>query len=115
MASALPQSGETPSIVLIGVPNQKALERVIKKLIDKNINFSDFHEPDHGIGLSAVATVPLTEEQRMVLHGYRLWDESTFNTRVAQWSEHRHSRKAYPEVGCSNQSTCAKGAGSLTM
>lgn len=108
MAAALPKgSNGIPSIVLIGVPDKKALDRVIKKLINNSINFSDFYEPDHGIGLSAVATVPVTEKQRRILHGYRLWNESTFNTRVAQWSEHRHSRKAYPEVGGSIPSTCA--------
>lgn len=104
MAAALPKNSdnETPSIVLIGVPDKNALDRVIKKLIDNNINFSDFYEPDHGMGLSAVATVPVTEEQRRILQGYKLWNESTFNTHVAQRSERRDSRKAYPEVIGSN-------------
>lgn len=102
MASALPQSidGATPSIVLIGVPNKPALERVINKLIDNQIDFSDFHEPDYDLGLTAVATVPVTEEQRAILQNYKLWNESTFNnTSVAQRSERRDSRKAYSEVG----------------
>ena len=61
MASALSRSidGDTPSIVLIGVPNKKALERVIDKLINNRIDFSDFHEPDYDLGLTAVATVPV--------------------------------------------------------
>ena len=100
MAAQLPNGlQETPSIVLIGVPNKKALERVIKKLIDHSIDFSDFYESDHGVGLSAVATVPLTEEQREALRNYKLWNFSTFNnTRVAQLTE-RHSPKGRVEVG----------------
>lgn len=100
MAAQLPNGlQETPSIVLIGVPHKKALERVINKLIAHSIDFSDFYEPDHGIGLSAVATVPLTEEQHAALRNYKLWNESTFNhTRVAQLTE-RHSSQERVEVG----------------
>lgn len=91
---------DTPSIVLIGVSDKKALEKVIDKLIDNGIGFSDFYEPDGGVGLSAVATVPVTGAQRDVLRNYRLWDESTFNTHAhSSVAERRDSRKAYPEVG----------------
>lgn len=104
MAAQLPNGlQETPSIVLIGVPDKKALERVINKLIAHSIDFSDFYETDNDIGLSAVATVPLTEEQREALRNYKLWNISTFNTPVAQWSERRSSQER-AEVGCSNQS-----------
>lgn len=118
MASALPQSTDDvpPSIVLIGVPDKDALDRVIQKLKNNRIDFSAFHEPDYDLGLTAVATVPVTEEQRAILHNYRLWDESTFNTSVAQRSERRDNRKVYSEVGGSIPSAGAKiGAGSLTM
>lgn len=116
MASGLKEQGITPSIVLIGVPDKKSLDRVIKKLIDNRIDFSDFYEPDHDMGLSAVATVPVTEEQRIILHGYRLWNESTFNNaHVAQRSERRDSRKAYSEVGGSIPSVRTNGTGGLTM
>lgn len=77
MAFTLPQSVDDlpPSIVLIGVPNKSALERVIQKLQDNSIDHSPFYEPDGDEGLTAVATVPLTEEQRAVLRNYRLWNE----------------------------------------
>ena len=106
MAAQLPNGlQETPSIVLIGVPHKKALEKVINKLIDHSIDFSDFYETDNDMGLSAVATVPLTEEQREILRGYKLWNESTFNnTRIAQRSE-RHSPQGRVEVVGSNPAT----------
>jgi len=66
-----------PSIVLIGVPNKKALERVIKKLQTNNIAHTPFYEPDWEMGLSAVATTPnLSIEQRESLRNYSIWRET---------------------------------------
>jgi hypothetical protein len=67
-------SQSRPSLIVIGVPDQKALLRVVTKLQDHNIDHQQFIEPDFDIGLSAVATVPLNEEQRGVLRNYRLWN-----------------------------------------
>ena len=78
MAYTLTQSVDliTPSIVLVGVPSQKALQRVIDKLKAHRIEFSVFDEPDNDLGLTAVATVPLDDDQKQVLQNYRLWNES---------------------------------------
>lgn len=78
MAYTLLQSVDdfTPSIVLIGVPDKKALEKVIKKLKMNRIESSAFYESDDDIGLSAVVTVPLNEEQRAILQNYKLWNEN---------------------------------------
>jgi hypothetical protein len=75
MAYTLSQSVDdsAPSIVLVGVPSQKALERVISKLQSNNIEHSAFYESDDDMGLTAVATVPLGEGQRQCLRGYKLW------------------------------------------
>lgn len=77
MAYTLSQSVDdlVPSLVLIGVPNKKALERVIAKLKLHHIDASAFYEPDNDLGLTAVVTVPLDEEQRAVLQNYKLWSE----------------------------------------
>ena len=82
MAYTLSQSADdiTPSIVLVGVPDKKALEKVIKKLKLNRIEFSAFHESDDDIGLSAVSTVPLNEEQRAILQNYKLWNENNLTS-----------------------------------
>ena len=79
MAYTLPQSVDltTPSLVLIGVPDKKALKKVISKLRLNSIEFSVFDEPDDDLGLTAVATVPLTEDQRVVLQNYKLFARSS--------------------------------------
>lgn len=66
---------EIPSTIVIGVPNQKALLRVIKKLQKNNIKFAEFHEPDFDMGLSAIATVPLVWSERQCLKDYSIWRE----------------------------------------
>ena len=78
MAVTHPHHDKTaiPSIVLIGVPNKKSLERVIQKLQKNNIDHTPFYEPDWNMGLSAVATTPnLTGEQRSALKNYSIWRE----------------------------------------
>ena len=75
MAYTLTQSVDpiTPSIVLIGVPSRKSLQKVIDKLKLHHIEFSAFYETNNDMGLTAVATIPLSEEQRSVLQNYKLW------------------------------------------
>jgi hypothetical protein len=94
MAYTLPQSVDltTPSLVLIGVPDKKALHRVMRKLRLHHIEFSAFYEPDNDLGLTAVATVPLDDEQRVVLQQYKLWTQEAFvSGQSVSRGEHDHS------------------------
>lgn len=78
MAYSLSQGvdDETPFIVLIGVPSERALQKVISKLQLNNIDHSAFYESDDCMGLTSVATVPLDDGQRSVLRGYKLWNKN---------------------------------------
>ncbi len=67
---------EIPSCIVIGVPDKVALFRVIEKLNKHAIQHHTFYEPDFDMGLSAVATAPLEQEQRRFLSSYRLWREA---------------------------------------
>lgn len=71
---------ECPNVVYIGVPDKRALEKVMRKLRDNQIPHVRFDEPDFDYGLTAVATIPISGEQREVLSNYRLWS-------VDNWSE----------------------------
>ena len=66
---------ETPSCVVIGVPDKAALFRAVEKLRKYGIDHEVFYEPDFNMGLSAVATVPIEGEQRRALSNYRIWTE----------------------------------------
>lgn len=66
-----------PNIILIGVPDVKALERVKAKLERLQIVHYAWREPDEpGLGFTAIATAPLDKPQRNQLHSYRLWKYS---------------------------------------
>jgi hypothetical protein len=61
-----------PNIVLIGVPDVRALARVQLKLRDAGITFFHWDEPDGDLGFTAIATVPIRGALRDVLANYRL-------------------------------------------
>ena len=77
MASRLssePSTSEVPYCIVIGVPDKNSLFRVVERLRAHGIGHRVFYEPDDNMGLSAVATVPLEQDQRRVLSNYRLWE-----------------------------------------
>jgi hypothetical protein len=61
-----------PNIVLIGVPDVRALDRVQLKLRDAGITFFHWDEPDDDLGFTAIATVPIRGPLRDVLKNYRI-------------------------------------------
>lgn len=63
----------TPNLIVIGVPDIKALERVMGKLARNCIKHMMWVEPDGDLGFTALATAPLTKEERLPLANYRLW------------------------------------------
>ena len=74
MASRLSNYDDTPSLVLVGVPNKSALEAVMERLARYRIPFESFEEPDYDLGLTAVATYPITnKKQRRALGTYAVW------------------------------------------
>lgn len=62
-----------PNIVVIGVPDVAALNRVLVKLRANQIPHHSWHEPDFDFGFTAIATAPLDDSQRAVLANYRLY------------------------------------------
>ena len=63
----------TPNIVLIGMPNVKALRRVERKLETAGVPHYSWTEPDNDWGLTAIATAPLRGEQRNIMSNYRVY------------------------------------------
>lgn len=62
-----------PNIVLIGVPNLKSLLKVERKLMEAQIHYFAWHEPDNDMGFTSIATVPLSGHIRSILSNYRLY------------------------------------------
>jgi len=64
---------EGTSIIILEVPDKKALLRASRRLGGKDIAHHVFFEPDFEMGESALATRPLVGEERRALSGYPLW------------------------------------------
>lgn len=65
---------ETSSIIIIPAKNKDELYKIAARLETNRIQFKMFHEPDFGMGDSAIATQPLTTpEQRKVMKKFQLY------------------------------------------
>lgn len=64
---------EDTRLVLLGVPNRAALERLAERLAIEGARFALFEEPDHGIGASALATPPSVGPVPSALRKLPLW------------------------------------------
>ncbi len=68
-----PSKHNYPNIILIGVPDRRALDRVQKKLALNSIPHYCWTEPDNNLGFTAIATIPLRPDEKIPLANYRLW------------------------------------------
>lgn len=65
---------QTSSIIMIGVKNKDDLHKVAQRLHQNDIMYKMFHEPDFGIGDSAIATEPIIcNQKRTVIKKYQLY------------------------------------------
>ena len=69
-----PVEGVIPNIIIIGVPDVEALHRVQAKLKAYQIPHYAWTEPDYDLGFTSIATGVLSEEQKLPLKNYRLWN-----------------------------------------
>lgn len=60
------------SVIYLVVKDEKKLIKVGRELLDNNITFTNFREPDFGNTLTALCTEPLNEEKRQILKRYML-------------------------------------------
>lgn len=70
------QYKEASSIVLIQIPDKETLENELQKIQALGIECAPFIEPYDDMGLTAFATLPVTEEYRMHFKEYTLWGRS---------------------------------------
>jgi hypothetical protein len=99
-----------PFIVAIGMPNLSSLQRARKKLDENRLEYfafedSDFNFPDGP--MSAIATAPLTKEQKTVLANYRLWNHKNCKEFSFPLSSAKEHSEFNGEVGGSSPSAGA--------
>ncbi len=62
-----------PNLILIGVKDKSALESIIHTLEWFGHGYHAWMEPDGGLGLTSIATVPLDLNQRKIFSNFGLW------------------------------------------
>lgn len=68
------ESKAISSIVMIAAKNKDELHKIANRLEQNGILFNMFHEPDFGMGDSALATEPICcPDKRKVLKKYQLY------------------------------------------
>ena len=60
-----------PHFVLLPTANQEELLKLAVKLEDNNIEFVMFHEPDNDTGYTALATKPISGDDRSMFKRYK--------------------------------------------
>lgn len=60
-------------VALLSVPDADTLINVARTLDDQGIEYVAFHEPDWGIGFSALATKPLRKSESRAFRKIALW------------------------------------------
>lgn len=66
---------ETASFIVLQVPDRAALESAARTLEALDIEHHLFHEPDFGMGHSALATRPVRGKERQHFRRWPLWRE----------------------------------------
>lgn len=63
-----------PSVIVIGMPDEPALHRVVNSLAAKNVEVRPWVDPNYPeLGITAVCTMPVTQEERATLSCYRIY------------------------------------------
>ena len=62
------------SLVIIGVPDKQALNRMAVKLLHYNIDHVPFYEPTDDEGLTAIASRPVVFEEKAFFSTHQLWE-----------------------------------------
>jgi hypothetical protein len=64
---------ESTYLICLGMKNIDKLETAEQILIDNDIKYHKFYEPDNNLGYTSITTEPLSLEYKNIFKKYRLW------------------------------------------
>jgi hypothetical protein len=64
---------ESTYLICLGIKNLDKLHKAEQILIDNDIKYHKFYEPDNKLGYTSITTEPLSFEQKRLFKKYRLW------------------------------------------
>ena len=82
-----------PHFVLIGLRNERELERALIRTQSSGIQVRPFYEADRGDELTAFATQPILEHQRSFFRRYNCLNDHSFNNSSSENLSESHFKK----------------------
>jgi len=70
---------ESTYLICLGMKNLDYLHKAENMLIQNNIKYHKFYEPDNDIGYSSITTEPLDMVQKKLFKKFRLWTPKVKN------------------------------------
>lgn len=64
---------QTSSIIIFQIPDEETLKQELQYIQSLGIECASFYEPYEDTGITAFATLPLTEDKRHFFKKYTLW------------------------------------------
>lgn len=64
---------QTSSIIIFQIPDEQTLKKELKYIESLGIQCASFYEPYDNTGITAFATLPITEDKRHFFKNYPLW------------------------------------------
>ena len=71
-----------PSIIILAIKNENGLYKVLDKLKENNINFTEFREPDIGNQLTSICCEPVNNKGRTFFRKYQLLKEHKHEEKI---------------------------------
>ena len=71
-----PPGGPEVWLVVCALANEAELDAAARYLIERQIGFRVFYEPDGGLGNTAIATEPIEPKYRSLMRRFRLWSDT---------------------------------------
>lgn len=67
------QYQQTSSIIIFQIPDEQTLKKELNFIESLGIQCASFYEPYENTGITAFATLPITESKRHIFKDYTLW------------------------------------------
>lgn len=64
---------QTSSIIIFQINDEETLQKELKYITSLGIECASFYEPYENMGITAFATLPVTEDKRHFFKKYTLW------------------------------------------
>lgn len=92
---------QTSSIIIFQIPDEETLKKELQYIQSLGIECASFYEPYEDMGITAFATLSITEDKRHHFKKYTLWGRSFKNENPELHSYLKHEKKRIKQIKAS--------------